>query len=284
VKPKQKTRTTKEGGSGFSDNGNYQHTYLDEITPDKTSGKKHKGTPEQVDAAAKQLLKTNGRNWVPILVHENADGTYKVVGNHFAHDVVKRAGIERAWTVQVSSDKNKRSDALDQLHEDAKWDKCGRGYAPPGTCKAGKPSGVVSGRHILQPHADPFSDAGQREQQGRASRINQLVQKLESGRFKAKADDPNAHGKQGALTALRDAKNPRIGLLTSHNKDGNLTGAMSYKEGKSLISVQNFGADGTTKGSGTEMFHQLLHHAAKLGKGIEASQLILPKAFTPRWA
>ena len=273
--------------SVFTDTGNYQHLYTDEMS-NADKGKKHNATDEQIEAAAKLLLKTGGRNWVPVLVHENADRSYSVVGNHFAYAVAQKAGLERAWSVQVSSDRTDeprkrrtqaKYDALDQLHEDAKWDKCGRGYAPPGTCKAGKPSGAVSGRHILTPHADPFSASGQKEQQGRSSRLNQLIEKLENGRFKPKADDPNAHGKQGALTALRDAKNPRIGLLTSHNKDGNLTGAMSYKEGRSIISVQNFGADGTTKGSGTEMFHQLLHHAAKLGKGIEASSVDTAKGF-----
>ncbi|MBW4469304.1 MAG: hypothetical protein KME45_03470 [Stenomitos rutilans HA7619-LM2] len=279
VKPMQNQLSRKEGGSGFSDNGNYQHLYTDEIATDPTANKKHKGTQGQVDAAARKLLETNGRNWVPILVHENADGSYKVVGNHFAHEVVRRAGIDRAWAVQVSSDKDERADALDQLHADAKWEPCGKGYAPPGSCKAGRPTGAVSSRHILEPHADPFSTSGQKEQQGRTSRIDQLVSKLESGRFKPQANDPNGHGKQGTLTALKDAKNPRIGLFTSHNKDGYITGAMSYKEGKSLISVQNFGADGSTKGSGSEMFNQLLHHAAKLGKGIEASSVDSAKGF-----
>ncbi|MBD2076219.1 hypothetical protein H6F86_20530 [Phormidium sp. FACHB-592] len=172
--------------------------------------------------------------------------------------------------------------AIDSIRSDGKWQPCGKGYAPPGTCKNGKPEAkgkTATSRHILNPNADLNSSAGQKEAVGRTSRINQLVDKLANGRFKVTPDDPNKAGKMGALTAMRDAKNPNIGLITSHNAKDGITGAMSYKEGRNTITVQNFGADGSAKGSGSEMFNQLLLHAAKQGKGLEASSVEGAKGF-----
>lgn len=116
LQPERKAKAKAGGGSDFTDTGNYQSLYTDEMTG--VRGKKHSGTDKQVEEAAKLLLKTGGRNWVPVLVHENEDGSYKVVGNHFAYDVAKKAGLERTWSVQVSSDKTdepmkQRKDALE---------------------------------------------------------------------------------------------------------------------------------------------------------------------------
>ena len=89
-------------GDLTSNVGDYYHSYADEITGYK--GKGHNASDAEVEAAAKLMLKNNTRNWVPVLIKKTGKDKFEVVGNHFAYDVAKKAGIDRIWTIEVPSD------------------------------------------------------------------------------------------------------------------------------------------------------------------------------------
>ena len=109
--------------------------------------------------------------------------------------------------------------------------------------------------------------------QSKIAKITKLADALESGRFKdnPKDDERTQYGKSGALTALRDGKNPRIGLIAAKNKDGQPVGFMSYKPGRTSIEIQNLGTDQSQKGTGRALFNNLLAVAAKTGKGLSVA-------------
>jgi hypothetical protein len=67
------------------------------------SGKGHGASDAEVESAAKLMLKNNAPNWVPVMVKESGD-KYEVVGNHFAYDVARKAGIKDIRTIVVPSD------------------------------------------------------------------------------------------------------------------------------------------------------------------------------------
>lgn len=83
--------------------------------------------------------------------------------------------------------------------------------------------------------------------------------------------DRGANGKAHALDALRDAKDPKVGLLGTKNQNGSPTGFLSYKTGDRSISIQHMGTDQTEKGTGVLLFSQLVLLAAKEGKGINVA-------------
>ncbi len=126
--------------TALSEYGGYRSIYLDTIAP-STGKKQHQGTEEQVNAAAKKLLETNGRNWVPLIVRptgekdENGDDRYEVIGNHFAHDVVRKAGIDRAWVMigdDSVADQSSSAAAKQNIHVDGAGDVHPRGKVSSG--------------------------------------------------------------------------------------------------------------------------------------------------------
>ncbi|XGV99643.1 MAG: hypothetical protein ACAF41_11980 [Leptolyngbya sp. BL-A-14] len=56
-----------------------------------------------VAAAAEALLKTGGHNWMPLLVEEVEDYTYRAVTNHFVYVVATQAGLEELWCLVIKS-------------------------------------------------------------------------------------------------------------------------------------------------------------------------------------
>lgn len=109
--------------------------------------------------------------------------------------------------------------------------------------------------------------------QSKIAKVTKLANTLESGRFKDNPSDDKRtrYGKSGALTALRDAKNPRVGLIAAKNKDGQAVGFMSYKPGRTSIEIQTLGTDQSAKGTGRALFNNLLAVAAKSGKGLSVA-------------
>lgn len=109
--------------------------------------------------------------------------------------------------------------------------------------------------------------------QSKIAKVTKLSDSLESGRFKDNPSDDKRtrYGKSGALTALRDAKNPRVGLIAAKNKEGQPVGFMSYKPGRTLIEIQTLGTDQSEKGTGRALFNNLLAVAAKTGKGLSVA-------------
>jgi phage-related protein (TIGR01555 family) len=108
----------------------------------------------------------------------------------------------------------------------------------------------------------------------RQATIDNLYKGLMAGRFNPLfGDEPEriTNGKMGALNALSDAKNPKIGLFASTNSEGKFTGFMSTKEGRNSIEISSLGTDGTQPGSGRAMFNQLIWMAASKGKGLDVS-------------
>jgi hypothetical protein len=108
----------------------------------------------------------------------------------------------------------------------------------------------------------------------RQATIDNLYKGLMAGRFNPLfGEEPEriTNGKMGALNALSDAKNPKIGLFASTNSEGKFTGFKSTKEGRNSIEISNLGTDGTQPGSGRAMFNQLIWLAASKGKGLDVS-------------
>lgn len=98
-------------GYAFSSEGKLMYLPGEDIkNVDKVS---HGRSKEEVEMAAAELLKAGGRGWVPVYVQETSEYNYKVVGNSFAHDVYKAAGIDRQWSIVVGNGDNYR-EALSQ--------------------------------------------------------------------------------------------------------------------------------------------------------------------------
>jgi len=107
----------------------------------------------------------------------------------------------------------------------------------------------------------------------RRKRIDRLATSLENGAFAPKSSDSTqiADGKMQALSALRDSTNPRVGLIAARDKSGKPLGFMSYKPGSATISIESLGTSQATKGTGRELFNDVLRLAAKSGKGLSVS-------------
>jgi hypothetical protein len=54
-----------------------------------------------ISAAAETLLKTGGRNWVPLIVEEVEDYAYRAITNHFVYVVAAHAGLEELWCLVI---------------------------------------------------------------------------------------------------------------------------------------------------------------------------------------
>lgn len=139
--------------------------------------------------------------------------------------------------------------------------------------------------HVLKSFThDEINKLGQeqvfKEYQRRHKALSNIAEKLENGRFAYSVKDlfsknpitnRSANGKERAISAIRDAIDPRVGLLGTKDKDGNPIGFLSYKEGNGTISIQHIGTDQTEKGTGALLFSQLVLLAAKKGKSINVA-------------
>ncbi|MBF2008979.1 MAG: Rho termination factor N-terminal domain-containing protein [Chlorogloeopsis fritschii C42_A2020_084] len=75
--------------------GNLMCLYMHEISPGKGTD-----APEFcIKAAARALLESGSRNWVPVIVKEVSEDQYEVIGNGFVYAIAEEAGLERVWCV-----------------------------------------------------------------------------------------------------------------------------------------------------------------------------------------
>ncbi len=81
--------------SNLSDIGNLMYLDLDIIEPGELTN-----TSEYlINATAKELSNTDGRNWIPLIVKELAKYSYQVIGNSFIYAVAEAAGLEKVWCI-----------------------------------------------------------------------------------------------------------------------------------------------------------------------------------------
>ncbi|MDJ0571454.1 MAG: Rho termination factor [Pleurocapsa sp. MO_192.B19] len=81
--------------SNLSDVGNLMYLDLEIIEPGEIIN-----TSEYIiNATAKELSNTNGRNWIPLIVKEIAEDHYQVIGNSFIYAVAEAAGLEKVWCI-----------------------------------------------------------------------------------------------------------------------------------------------------------------------------------------
>jgi Rho termination factor, N-terminal domain len=86
----------------LSNVGNLMCLYRTEIKP----GKGTNAPDFQIKAAAKALIESGGRNWVPVIVKEIAEDEYQVIGNSFVYAIAEEVNLERVWCIVTdSSDK-----------------------------------------------------------------------------------------------------------------------------------------------------------------------------------
>ena len=106
--------------------------------------------------------------------------------------------------------------------------------------------------------------------QHREKQVNAVYARLQSGSMMPVSGEPDrvTKGKMGALNALSDARNPKVGLAGVKGPDGEYTGFLSFKTGRGEVEIENLGTDGRTKGAGRALFQQVLGVAAKEGKGM----------------
>ena len=104
----------------------------------------------------------------------------------------------------------------------------------------------------------------------REKEVDRAVNILKRGRMRISDDDDarSVAGKAGALTALADAKDPKVGLVTARNSNKDYVGFLSYKSGRSEVSVVNMGTDGSVRGSGRTLVNQVIQIAARENKSI----------------
>ncbi len=81
--------------SNLSDVGNLMYLDLDIIEP----GEIAKTSEYLITATANELSKTDGRNWIPLIVKEIAEDRYQVIGNSFIYTVAEAAGLEKVWCI-----------------------------------------------------------------------------------------------------------------------------------------------------------------------------------------
>jgi hypothetical protein len=83
----------------LSNVGNLMCLYLHEINPGKGTD-----APEfLIKTAARALMQSGGRNWVPVIVREVAEDEYEVIGNAFVYAIAEEARLERVWCMVTDS-------------------------------------------------------------------------------------------------------------------------------------------------------------------------------------
>ncbi|MFP4007060.1 MAG: Rho termination factor [Spirulinaceae cyanobacterium] len=86
--------------SNLSSVGNLMYLDRSEIDPGE-------GTSEPeflIQATAKKLNETGGRNWLPVIVKETGEDEYEVIGNFFGYAVAEAAGLEKVWCIIAEPD------------------------------------------------------------------------------------------------------------------------------------------------------------------------------------
>ncbi|MDJ0616822.1 MAG: Rho termination factor N-terminal domain-containing protein [Calothrix sp. MO_192.B10] len=79
--------------------GNLMCLYMHEINPGKGTD-----APEfLIKSAAKALMQSGGRNWVPVIVKEIGEDEYEVIGNAFVYAIAEEVGLERVWCIVADS-------------------------------------------------------------------------------------------------------------------------------------------------------------------------------------
>ncbi|MCP6762182.1 MAG: Rho termination factor N-terminal domain-containing protein [Fischerella sp. CENA71] len=93
----------------LSNVGNLMCLYMHEVNPGKGTD-----APEfLIKAAAKALLESDGRNWVPVIVKEITEDQYEVIGNSFIYAIAEEAGLERVWC--IIADKSQKTFELTKI-------------------------------------------------------------------------------------------------------------------------------------------------------------------------
>jgi hypothetical protein len=83
----------------LTDVGNLMYLYLDELQVEQSTT-----VPEfMIQATAKLLESSGGRNWVPVIVREIGKDRYEVIANAFVYAVAEAAGLERLWCIVADS-------------------------------------------------------------------------------------------------------------------------------------------------------------------------------------
>lgn len=79
--------------------GNLMCLYMHEINPGKGTD-----APEFcIKTAARVLIESGGRNWVPVIVKEIEEDQYEVIGNSFVYAIAEEVGLERVWCIVADS-------------------------------------------------------------------------------------------------------------------------------------------------------------------------------------
>ena len=59
-----------------------------------------------LDVVSQTLIKSGGKNWIPVIVKEISKGDYVVVANSFIYAAAENAGLEKVWCVIVDHDES----------------------------------------------------------------------------------------------------------------------------------------------------------------------------------
>jgi hypothetical protein len=166
---------------------------------------------------------------------------------------------------------------LDVQGQSGKGQRCGAGYISANyQCNVGRQGGVsAKGKVKAFAPVDRSRPDAYQQLLKREAEVNRAEKILKQGRMKVNPNDDErtVAGKMGALTALRDAKDPKVGLVTASDGDKNYVGFLSYKPGRNQIELVNMGTDGTKKGSGKALIQQLIRIAARDNKSISIASV-----------
>jgi hypothetical protein len=95
--------------SNLSDIGNLMYLDLAIIE----SGEITKASEYLINATAKELSNTDGRNWIPLVVKEIAEDRYQVIGNSFIYAVAEAAGLAKVWC--IIADRSEKTAAITKI-------------------------------------------------------------------------------------------------------------------------------------------------------------------------
>jgi hypothetical protein len=223
-----------------------------------------------IDAAAEAIRENGGRALLPIPVRQIGSDSYEVIGNANMLAAARRAGVD-PWIYisdQVSESEFKSGAKTESK---AKSEPKAKATQPREDDTATEPNPKATAK-IIRP-LDRDNPNIFEQSQKRQAVVDKLYERLAMGRFRTKPDDDDRtrKGKMGALTALSDARNPKVGLVSVQNSKGQYTGFLSYKAGRREVEIETLGTDGTQKGSGRALFEEVLKFAAKENKGIVVS-------------
>lgn len=81
--------------SNLSDVGNLMYLDLELIEPDKTIV----NSEYLINATAQELANSDARNWIPLIVKEIAEDSYRVIANNYIYAVAEAASLEKVWCI-----------------------------------------------------------------------------------------------------------------------------------------------------------------------------------------